>query len=360
MINNLARACMGAAVLLMITCRIGTAAAEVVALKGANSSGQGWRFLDNDGKCKIVTAGHVVNMPTGIVRVQIADVGGVWTPTGWPYFVSQDVDIAILPIPAMTASTCGNGRLSPIGAERRAAAGSGLFMEVIDGTERVRIHVQPTAARVGRGRGDLFAVRSVGSYPTIRAGYSGSPIVDGDGPVGIVTQRLLAEPGAKGERATADTGESIAVRVDAVRHAMQAVASSSQAAQRQGGRAAIRVLKGETPDAAFGADQLVEAGGRNWKVTPVRREVRFVVAYDQPVPVRRVRVSMLKGSSNAILSMTLATTASADDIGWVQMNCRASDPDAAACSTFTTVRQLGIQIETASDIPIELRDFSIE
>ena len=143
--------------------------ADVVRLKfGPDLFGQGWKFLDQDGHCKVVTAAHVVRGPDGALRLPIVlDGHGRETPAREALVLSAEPDIAVLAVPAAdTPSACGDGRLSAIGAERRAAEMTNAVIVTTGQSEVVEVPVVRRASEMDAGGGEVFTVRP----PSIRTG----------------------------------------------------------------------------------------------------------------------------------------------------------------------------------------------
>lgn len=336
-----------------------TAQADTVRVVAANQSGQGWRFLDSDGKCKVVTARHVVVARDGaVLNPQVVDLGGVPTPVGSaPLLSDRETDIAVLSLPSHDAPTlCGDGRLSAIGAERRAKAMAGLVMETFDNRELLTVPVQPSARAVNQGRGDVFAVRPVTPGIRIVSGFSGSPVLDAEGPVGIVTDAL--------EDVGAAVGEGRVVRIDAVRRVMASAASPRSRSTLPIDRPTptIRVLRGYTPSLGPDANQLVEGGEAGWRVEPAGRAVRFIIAYPRPLVVSLVQLSISMGQDNDVGYLIVSTNASSSDSGWVYKNaCKRNSGDLISCRVNPSeVQQLDITLTTLADSSIILRNWTVE
>src|ERR1019366_1119152 len=84
----------------LLLCAAVAQAGVVRVVTGSNSYGQGYMFLDNDGICKVATAGHVVKLADGrvVFRITIVDERGHTPELGAPIVLSADPDIAVLPV----------------------------------------------------------------------------------------------------------------------------------------------------------------------------------------------------------------------------------------------------------------------
>ena len=157
------------------------AQADIVRLEiGRNLFGQGWMFLDYDGHCKVVTAAHVVRGPDGAVRLPLAlDGHGREWPARTALVVSANPDIAVLAIPsADTPSACGGGRLSAIGAERRAADLTRAVIATTGQSEVVEVPVVRRASEMDARGGEIFAVRPTIDRDRVVEGWSGNMVRD--------------------------------------------------------------------------------------------------------------------------------------------------------------------------------------
>jgi hypothetical protein len=138
------------------------AMADVVRLNvGAGKFGQGWRFLDQDGICKVVTAGHVVRgLDRKILPTYVLDGHDREWPAGRVLVNSEEPDIAVLAIPsANDPGLCGEGRLSTIGIARRVAEMSGAVIATTDESEVRNVPVMRRASVMDADGGRLFVNR---------------------------------------------------------------------------------------------------------------------------------------------------------------------------------------------------------
>ena len=156
------RSLLGAATLLGALLAAQPTTADVVRLKvSADTFGQGWMFLDADGVCKVVTAGHVVRGIDGALRQPLVldGRGREWT-TGPPALASADPDVAVLPIPAAASpADCGDGRFSAIGVARRVANLADGIIRTTGDSEIRDVPVSRRAAAIDSSNGALFAVK---------------------------------------------------------------------------------------------------------------------------------------------------------------------------------------------------------
>jgi hypothetical protein len=330
---------------------VGSARADVVRLKiGRDLFGQGWMFLDTDGRCKVVTAAHVVRGADGTLRLPLVlDGRGREWPAGPALVVSTDPDIAVLAIPSANApSACGDGRLSAIGAERRATEMEQAVIVTTGQSEVIEVPVARRASAMDAGRGELFTVRPSLASDRVMKGWSGSVVRDAAGPIGIVFE---VDP---------DHNEAYAVRVDVIRRLMATAATPvPQAAAAEATRPAIGVLAGTTDDPASGPDLVL---GTGWHVTPLKRTVVFVVAFRQPTTLRRVTLAAAGGAGNRIEGLGIATQAEGTD-GWLDAGfCRTPEGSGAvACALLQrTVDRMRLVVKTASDAPIVLTGLTVE
>lgn len=338
---------------LSVAMGVRTAQANVVRLEiGRNLFGQGWMFLDYDGHCKVVTAAHVVRGPDGALRLSLVlDGHGREWPARAALVLSADPDIAVLTIPsADTPSACGDGRLSAIGAERRATDLTHAVIATTGQSEVVEVPVIRRASEMDAGGGEIFAVRPTIELDRVMEGWSGSVVRDAYGPIGIVFE------------VNPKTNEAFAVRVDVIRRLMASGAPQTAAAIRNAGSTppAIGVLAGVTDDPARGPDLVLGAG---WRVTPVKRTVVFLAAFQRPTSVSGVALAAADGGSNGIVGLGIAAQPEGSD-DWVETGfCRAPEVHAGAvfCPMLRhTVSRLRILVKSLNDAPIVLNNFALE
>jgi hypothetical protein len=317
-----------------------------------NSWGQGWMFLDTDGVCKVVTAGHVVRSVDGhVVHPLVVDGHAREMTTGAPLLLSADPDIAVLPIPAANGATaCGSGRLSAIGVERRVTDMTDSAILTTGKSELQQIAVERRASSLDSGGGKFFAVRPLAAGDRVTEGWSGSAVIDHDGPLGIV----FAVDG--------EHNEAIATRVDVVRKLMAAaVVNPAGDAANVSVPRAITVLSGATIDPARGPDQL-ERGGGGWLVRPSHHKIEFTAVFTEARQIKLVMLGAEANPANSIKGFAIATQASAVGDDWVNVAyCEhAAGTDAADACRFSarTVLQVRIAAKTANDEPLVIKTFA--
>lgn len=324
--------------------------------KGENSFGQGWMFLDTDGRCKVATAAHVVKLPDGRVapKVLLLDELGRERLTGAPEVLSDDPDLAVLPILGISEpSACGDGRVSGIGVERRARNMSDAFIETTDESDLRRVPVQRHFSEIDAGGGAKFAVRSVSEGDRPKQGWSGSVVLDKEGPLGIVYEVDLR------------TGDALAVRMDVIRQMLDTAALEKGAVRSNEPKAAsatLTVLSGSTVDPASGPEQLLQAGSTGWRVTPVNKRVAAVVSYHSPIRVSRVRLRFDTPTRAAVVGVEIAEADSPTSETWSDLGfCRPQGAEAVDCAVVpTAVTNLRISVGTEDNRPVRLSDLVVE
>ena len=301
---------MGAALLAPIP----HAAAESVRLMtGPNEFGTGWLFLDHTG-CYVATAGHVVAGTNGVVgELLVRDGRGRKWATSPPVVLSSDPDVAVLPVPAANdPSVCGipgRSRLTVAGVVERARVLNGGTIETSGRGETLRIPVQPFAARADSGRGGIFSVRPINRSDQVAKGWSGSPVTDDAGMIGIVFE---AEHGA--ETAAAVRADVIARLLDASRSAIQRGPQPPLPRATDGGRApgpdvapfAVGVLAGETVDPARGPEMIFQRDGRGWVVRPRSGAVHVVLRSPVERTFARVALQLSPDSAKRLIGFEVA------------------------------------------------------
>ena len=315
------------------------AMADIVRLKFGNSFGQGWMFLDNDGVCKVATAGHVVKGSDGKARPMLVldATGHEWT-AGAPLLLSDDPDVAVIPIPAASnPRACGDGRLSPIGVARRVSNLNGGFIRTTGQTEQRDVPVTRRASVINSHGGSVFAVAETGPGEPFREGWSGSVVLDNDGPVGIVF-----EVSDKGD-------EAYAIRVDVIRDLMAGAPAPSASVETA--KPSVVVETGSTVNPARGPDQIVGDGTSYWLVRPIKRSVVFTLHFPTPVQLQRVDLAAGMALRNQVTGLDISTKATTSDPDWTWANyCKPQGDDGANCHFLArTVSDLKIRLTTMTD-----------
>ena len=259
------------------------AQAEVVRLEvGQGRFGQGWMFLDQDGACKIVTAAHVVRGLNRRLRtVLILDNRHHEWTAGPPLLLSEDPDIAVLSVPAANSPTsCGSGRLSDIGVERRVSQLEGAAITTTDESTIITVPVTRRAASIDGVGGGLFAVRPSLASDQIKKGWSGSVVRDAEGPLGIVYE------------VNAEHNEAMVVRVDVIRRLMDSAPKQNSSALLSSVFSAPTIvgLLGTTMDPETGPQRCLFGSGSSWIVQPNNSTVALIATFASPIQLHEVSI----------------------------------------------------------------------
>jgi hypothetical protein len=347
---NRRRAAYFAAILSVLACwavvEPDQARAEVVQLMtGENSFGQGWLFLDFDGVCKVATAGHVIEgLGGGIAHPLIRTERRQEAMAGSALVLSKDPDVAVLSVP--DTNLCGAGRLSAIGIERRIREMPRLELRRVDSKSReVRpVPVQLVASSLDADGGRMFAVRPSADDDRVVQGWSGAPIVDDKGLLGIVVE---AGPG----------NTALAIRADVIRTVLDKAARLPLAGARAvAPGAGISVLAGTTDDPLHGPDQSLKADGVGWVVAPRRGLVEFSINYPSPVQVHSVTIVFRDGDASQVTGLSVSTTSEATGDDWIDVNvCRPRLPKAGTVTcplSPRTVARARLGVMVVGDRPV--------
>lgn len=300
-----------AGLLLLILPRPEASAEAVRLMTGSNAFGAGWMYLDQDG-CFVVTAGHVIRDAAGSVRpVVIRDgrgQGREWT-IGAPLVLSDDPDIAVLPVlGANDPSVCGipgRSRLTVAGIAERARVLHDGAIETTGRGETIRVPVTSFTARADAGRGELFAVRPANPSDQVAKGWSGSPVTDDKGLVGVVVE---AEEGST---------NALAVRADViaklVREAKSGRLELSKVARpvsfpekTSQPQYAVMVLAGETINPEHGPDAVVRPKSRGWLVRPKNGVTTLVLHSEKNRSFSSVHLSVSPESASRMIGLEIS------------------------------------------------------
>jgi len=322
---------------------------------GANEFGQGWMFLDTDGACKVVTAGHVVTTDGGKLLKDISVVDGrgrvfsIGQPEVLPTKLNDvEIDIAVLPLPAAgSASEC-PGRLVAEGIARRMNGGRALRLERTESTQRDVINVQLSSTLIEASGGALFSVHPVRASDQIQKGWSGSVVLDDDGPVGIVFDTF------------ANDNEAGAVRVDAIRQLMARAALQRRNTGNQSAVTALALVYGHADAAGLGPSSVLGSGDGDWKITADRKAIVIVMKLPDLTKVQGVVLET--GNANDLTSLGVGRSASEAGEDWIDAaSCAPQGMSVIECRLLpATVRRLRIVLRTRTDAPIDLRALRYE
>lgn len=348
-------------------------AESVRVISGPNSFGAGWMFLDTDG-CYVVTAGHVVTGTDGrILKVVIRDGRGrEWTPAA-PVVLSATADIAILPIPnAADPAVCGapgRSRLRVAGVAERARTLSRAHIERAGLGETMPVAVELVATKADRSRGAVFAVKLMTSSIDVAKGWSGSPITDPQGLIGIVVEADPEDGTASAVRADAIAelfvrakhGEPSGAPATSVAKTTAATSVSSAKPSKAEGLD-IMVLAGETVDPAQGPSEIFSTVGPGWIVRPKVGTVAFDLAARRERSFERVALSV--GAPNRIAELEVAVEVASGGEEKTFLPIRSCRVDAKAagigCSFLAQTRKsLRITLRVSGSEPLSLEGLDI-
>jgi hypothetical protein len=310
-------------------------------------------FLDQDGVCKVATAGHVVKLADGqlISHITIVDEKGHTPDLGAPIVLSTDPDIAVLPvIGANDPSVCGDGRLSAIGVARRMKETTTARIETTEGSGTVRVPVRWRAAAADSAGGSIFTVEPSNPADRIVKGWSGSVVLDDNGLLGIVFE---VDPASN---------EAYAVRADAIRGLIDAARpNAARAVKAPSAEASVVQLAGSTPDPSRGPNDIYKSGDAAWKAVPSQGRISFLVVFDTPIHLKGVSLG-LSYAGDAPSGMDVAVGAAPDSDNWASLNyCPIAKGDSSIrCAVVTsTVSKVRVTLKTGDDGAIVLSSLSI-
>jgi hypothetical protein len=319
------------------------------------SYGQGWMFLDVDSTCKVATPAHVIKLIDGRLAstIQILDEWGRTFSDVVPEAVSDQLDVAVLTVDgASDPQTCGTGRLSVIGMARRVATMSGAILETTGPDEVVRVPVRARAASIDSDKGSMFTVQPTVAKDRVIKGWSGSVIVDEDGPLGMVV------------KVDDERNEAFAVRADVIRQLIDSSRAKPQQAINQTNRTfpPIILTTGSTPDASSTPAAMFAPGGQGWNVVPKNHQIAFVVVLESPIRLQSIRLSF-KSTTSSVEGMDIAVSQAVDGTGWESLKyCRAVGGSGTInCSILAaTVTRIRLSLKTSADGQVALSGLTIE
>jgi len=337
----------------LLFCAAVAQAGVVRVVTGPNSFGQGYMFLDQDGVCKVATAGHVVKLADGgvVARITIVDEKGRTPELGAPIVLTSEPDLAVLPvIGANDPAVCGDGRLSAIGIARRIKETTSARIETTDGSGVVRVPVRWRAAAQDADGGSIFTVTPANADDRIVKGWSGSVVLDNDGLLGIVFE---VDPASN---------EAYAVRADRIRELVDAARPQARTAtQNMLTAAPVVSLAGTTPDPSHGPNDIYRAGDAAWNVVPAQGKISFLVTFTSSIHLRGVALTYAS-EQNVVVGVEVAASAAPGSQDWTSLNyCPIAAGDRSIrCNVVTsTVSRVRVTLKTNSDNALMLSGLSI-
>jgi hypothetical protein len=337
----------------------GPAQAGIVRVITNVDFGQGWMFLDTDSRCKVVTPAHVIRLIDGRIAstIKILDDRGRTFDNVVPEVLSDQLDVALLTVNgANDPSICGAGRLSGIGVARRTANMTGAILETTGESEIDRVPVHGRASLIDKDQsssGSLFSVQPTIAKDVVVKGWSGSIVVDDDGPLGMVVQVNF------------ERNEALAIRVDVIRQMIDSSRAAPRLAASQSSRALPPVIltAGTALDVNTTSSQIFGNDGRGWNVVPKDHRIVFVVAFETAIRLQRVTLSFAS-TANSVEGMDVATVSQAADGGGAESlkYCRADGTARmVTCSVLgSTARNVRLSLKTATNDPVALSGLTIE
>jgi len=326
-----------------------TAAAEVARIQtGPNSFGQGWLYLDQDGRCKILTAGHVVARNGVPVASLVYDRRGRQLETGAPEVFSKSPDVAVLPVKVPAgAEGCSRSRLSQIGIDRRVTSMVDSVIETTGRSETVIVPVERAASRIDSAGGEIFSIRPRGA-DRVMQGWSGSVVRDQQGPLGVVFS------------VDGTSNEAFAVRVDVLNRLKRQEVSKQKASSRF---TQVAVSLGETIDPAAGPGGVLDARRPPWRVKPVGRRISIVITADRAQTFQRVIVSQAIEEKAAISAVEIEAGLRPQDQDFISLRtCAVENPvSTISCAFLEQSRSIvRVSMRIISDGPVAIRSIQLD
>lgn len=329
----------------------------IVRVVANGNFGQGWMFLDVDARCKVVTPAHVVHLPgeDGRLASTISIIDG----RGRTFFDAvvevdpKDVDVTVFTVnSASDPQTCGTGRLSVVGMARRIANMKDAFVETTGPDQILRVPIRGRFASMDPNQGSLFTVKPVLDEDRIKKGWSGSIILDDDGPLGMIVDVKLNQ------------NEAYAVRTDVIRRLIDASpVKPQQIAPLAASRAVppIVLTTGSTDDGSTPA-AMFAPGAAEWNVVPQDHQIAFVIVQEALNRLQRIRLSF-KPTTNSVEGMDVSVSQAVDGYGWDSLKyCRPDgDRGTISCSILGAgVKDIRLSFKVSGDGPVALSGLTIE
>ena len=282
----------------------GAAQAEHVRLKtGPGTFGQGWLFVDPDGRCRVATPAHVVDRGATLAEALVIDQRGREFPAAEALQPDAKLDLAVLRVSGVrpgepcTPSRLGLDNLAPSLSRLTEA-----FLITMEGGELRTIRVERRARSVDSGRGTVFAVAPMRPTDRLSQGMSGSVVMSPDNaPLGMLIE---VEP---------EDNVGIAIRFDAIKRAvLSGKAPPVVGPDDAVALGVVTVLEGDTVDPAAGPEALV-GKGEVWRVRPDGRRVRVLVWLAETQRLNQVVLTVPSDAGTDLpVGMEVATAARAD------------------------------------------------
>jgi hypothetical protein len=210
------------------------------------------------------------------------------------------------------------------------------------------INVQLSSTLIEASGGALFSVHPVRASDQIQKGWSGSVVLDDDGPVGIVFDTF------------ANDNEAGAVRVDAIRQLMARAALQRRNIGNQSALTALALVYGHADAAGLGPSSVLGSGDGDWKITADRKAIVIVMKLPDLTKVQGVVLET--GNANDLTSLGVGRSASEAGEDWIDAaSCAPQGMSVIECRLLpATVRRLRIVLRTRTDAPIDLRALRYE
>ncbi|CAN1553699.1 hypothetical protein MCEMSEM23_02298 [Rhabdaerophilaceae bacterium] len=315
----------------------------VQVVSGSNDIGQGWMFLAQDGRCKVLTAAHVISRNGQPVPVLVRDRRRRELETGQPEIFSLTPDIAVIPVRTGNSfKDCSASRLSMVGVDRRVQNLKEGIVERTGLSEIARFRVMRAASSMDKAGGEIFAVRPVDPSLSFQKGWSGSILLDDEGPLGVVF--------------AAEEGEASVVRIDTLTRLTPLLTTASQNTREI---PEITVLLGETVSPDQGPRGMFENGASPWRVSPLKQRVEFVLSFRSVRTTTGVSVSLTEGDTR-LRAIEFLVGVGGDD--FISVNtCSAIKPTSKITCPFNeqTRQRIKVIVTTEGDDVVAIRQTAI-
>ncbi len=283
-------------VLGLLLVRAHSAPAQIVRIQNNfKETGQGWKFLDDDHHCKVLTPAHVVQLPEHTdfaSELEVTDPESRIKIYGSsPVILSPQnggLDVAIFSVPALDdPALCKSGGVSADGVQDRilhtnevsvlSTNSTGMFVTAA-GRFNQRSMVSSTA-EFRTSVGALATVELTG-IDTFHGTWSGSAVVDSTGLyLGMLTKQTPLETGKEGAMVPANL--------------IRNLLNSRPAAKRAGvagpaGAIPVALITGKPADLTRGPNGLFLKERSGWGLEPVNNRISLLLSLPRPTRIQTI------------------------------------------------------------------------
>jgi hypothetical protein len=342
--------------------------AQIVGVKNDfNENGQGWKFLDDDRHCKVLTAAHLVQLPDHTqfaTTIEVIDPAQKKTVYGTsPRILSPQndgLDVAIFSVLALDdPGLCGSGGLHGEDIADRIRSAEEVRVVYVDTEVRMIFRAPAAIHQRSMVNDKKDYLQTVGSVATVvltgvdkfHGSLSGSAVLDSSGEfLGMMTNQLTEREGRM-------------VTANLIRDLMNSrVGAARSAALVQSGTVPVALLSGSSGNLALGPGGLFAEGLQGWNLRPAGNQISFMLSFPRATSIQTILMHYASADT-VVQGISIDVNDSPDGI-WTNLQyCKLagnSEGDIRCGVLSATARFLRITLKVSGSSAVTLSDLRLK